>query len=134
MKEKSDIQLRSITIEKSTFVRGELPMERRDFNMNLSTFNEVKGNRIYVFVNVVLEIAEFPDFRMDITMLGNFEKQGEIKVSLEDFCNINAPAIIFPYVRQYIRNLSMDAGLNPIMLPVINFVGRYNIMKEKKNL
>ncbi len=44
------------------------------------------------------------------------------------FCNINAPAIAFPYIRTYVSNLTLNSGFNPIILPSFNFV---NLHKEK---
>jgi preprotein translocase subunit SecB len=48
-----------------------------------------------------------------------------------DFCNINAPAIAFPYIRTYVSNLTLNSGFNPIILPSFNFV---NLHKEKSKI
>lgn len=38
------------------------------------------------------------------------------------FPKVNAPAIAFPYIRAYISNLTLQSGLEPIILPSINFI------------
>jgi len=38
-----------------------------------------------------------------------------------NFVRINAPAIVFPYLRAYISNLTVGAGFSPIVLPTLNF-------------
>ena len=40
---------------------------------------------------------------------------------LDNYFYVNAPAILFPYIRAYIATLSTLSGLtNPIMLPTLN--------------
>jgi preprotein translocase subunit SecB len=48
-----------------------------------------------------------------------------------EFSKISAPAIGFPYLRAFVSNLSIQAGLSPIILPSINFVQFHN--NETKN-
>ena len=55
-------------------------------------------------------------------MVGIFECIGESQLKdYEKFGKINGAAIIFPYIREHITNLSMKAGLGPIILPPVNF-------------
>ena len=41
---------------------------------------------------------------------------------LSSFSKINAPAIAFPYLRAFVSNLTLQSGLEPVILPSINFV------------
>ena len=41
---------------------------------------------------------------------------------LSSFPKINAPAIAFPYLRAFVSNLTLQSGLEPVILPYINFV------------
>jgi preprotein translocase subunit SecB len=50
---------------------------------------------------------------------------------LSSFPKVNAPAIAFPYLRAFISNLTLQSGLEPIILPSINFVQLAN--KESNN-
>lgn len=59
----------------------------------------------------------------------NIEGQFEFDKDLTDpvkesFFNVNAPAILFPYVRAYISTLTALSGINPIILPTINLSNR----------
>jgi preprotein translocase subunit SecB len=63
---------------------------------------------------------------MDIELNSHskFETESEIE---EDYLNdgmvtVNAPAIVFPFIRAFINTVSTNAGYNPIILPAINFV------------
>ena len=42
----------------------------------------------------------------------------------ESFFNVNAPAILFPYIRAYISTLSTLSGIKPIVLPTLNLSQR----------
>lgn len=58
-----------------------------------------------------------------VAMVGYFKKSGELPDSvLQSFCEINAPAILFPFVREAFASLSLKSGLRPILLQPINFV------------
>lgn len=64
-----------------------------------------------------------------ITNIGVFEKIGESKLDVETFGKINAPSIIFPYIREHLSSLSLKAGINPVVLAPVNFVA---LAQEKK--
>ena len=53
---------------------------------------------------------------------GEFECIGSEGLSIENFAKINAPAIIFPFIRENLASISMKAGIPTILLPPINFV------------
>ena len=57
-------------------------------------------------------------------MVGIFEcpTETDVQLSIENFSKVNAPAIIFPFVREHLASVSMKAGINPILLPAVNFV------------
>lgn len=61
---------------------------------------------------------------MSIKYIGHFEVAG-IEVSEESlqnpFFKFNAPAILFPYFRNYVSSFFLNAGFKPIILPSFNF-------------
>lgn len=58
-----------------------------------------------------------------VTTCGVFKKNSEMsEIELGNFCDINAAAIIFPFVREIVSNLSSKGGIQPIILQPINFV------------
>lgn len=44
----------------------------------------------------------------------------EFKTS--SFPKVNAPAISFPYLRAFVSNLTLQSGIEPVILPSINFI------------
>lgn len=50
----------------------------------------------------------------------------------EDYlANVNAPAIIYPFVREHIASLTAKAGVDALLIPPFNFVDHYQRLKEK---
>jgi len=56
-----------------------------------------------------------------IKMLGIFEKYGEPSLDEEKFKLINAPAIIYPFIREHLYNICLRAGIANVLLPTVNF-------------
>lgn len=60
-------------------------------------------------------------FVSDVKMIGVFEKIGEPAVPEDAFKKINAPAIIYPFIREHIHNLCLKASVGNVLLPTVNF-------------
>lgn len=56
-----------------------------------------------------------------IKMIGIFEKNGEPPLPEDIFKKINAPAIIYPFIREHLHNICLKAGISNIFLPTVNF-------------
>lgn len=91
-----------------------------DISVNSQT-NEKK-----VFVTVTLNFNQLKEQITEvsclITMLGEFEQVGHVDIDLNAFGKVNGAAIIYPYIREQLSNLSLKAGLGNIILPPANFV------------
>lgn len=46
--------------------------------------------------------------------------QGEENMGIDEFMVENAPALMFPFVREHIYSVTKKAGVNPIALPPVN--------------
>lgn len=62
-------------------------------------------------------------FEVKCTVLGRFMVlEGQENMSLENFLDHNAPALLFPYVREAISTITLKSGIKPVVLPPINVV------------
>jgi preprotein translocase subunit SecB len=68
-----------------------------------------------------LKVAEKGVGNITIIVRGNFEKFGDSELPFDDFVAVNAPAILYPYLREHITSLSIKAGLPAIVLEPMNF-------------
>lgn len=133
--EKNSFKLLNILLIESAFKRApkiDLSSENVNNNIDIDIKNSTTENTLGVIVtlkfNTVIEDEEV--ISSVIKMAGNFGFSKNTNILVEDFGKINAPAIIFPFIREHLSNVSMKAGIQPIILPPINFV---NLAKEKKN-
>ena len=135
---KSGVQLKFIRLVNSQFEWNNY-LENpnvQDLPIELEVNYEVRGDFIDVSVDINIgseEEVDNKDFYLGVEMVGIFEKIGNLKLSDEEFAKVNAAAIIFPYIRQHVRALSLDAGIAPIILPLVNFHAWYkDTQKENK--
>jgi preprotein translocase subunit SecB len=94
-----------------------------DVDMNVTS--NIGDESIGVFLTVTLKqhFEGTNNIEAKIVTAGLFKQKGEHSQQVIDsFCNINAPAIIFPFVREAIANLSMKAGIQPILIQPVNFI------------
>lgn len=86
------------------------------------------------FVTLHLEI--FPNakvnnypFSFSISATGHFQIDTENPDEVKAFLNVNAVAILFPYVRALVTTYTANANVRPLILPPINIV---NILDKSK--
>jgi len=117
----SSFNFEGYKILKSVFDRkdGELG---KNFQINFfpsGIFTESEKHfRLNLGVNIVNESKLLS---IEIEALANFRIQGEnTPETLKNYFYLNAPAILFPYIRAYISTLTTLAGLPPVTLPTLN--------------
>ncbi len=72
-------------------------------------------------------------FEIRAGALFQFDKMPTQKI-LKQFANVNCPAIMFPYIRETIADLTRRAGFAPLHLDPINFIEMAKDSVEKKPL
>ena len=105
--------------------------ERREENSFGLKFKKVFNSKNnYSFRIIFFLTIEDKKFDLNIEAMFNFETDEEITEEFKksNFPRINAPAIAYPYLRAYVSNLTLQSGVDPAMLPTINFVnfGKHN--------
>lgn len=96
------------------------------FNFDLKVASTYLEEHRLLAVSV---LAQSPDsdallpFRFRIKAVGNFMFDSDPDPELlETLKEVNCPAIIFPYIRECLADMSRRSGMNPINLPLVNFV------------
>jgi len=68
---------------------------------------------------------------VSVKMIGFFEFKEVVKIeNLGNYFFVNAPAIIFPYLRSYISALTALSGCSTIILPPMNLVSLGKKLEE----
>ena len=77
-----------------------------------------QGQPINFQMEVLIE-NEDKSLRIQVGIIGVFESDVDITKE-KSFIEVSAPAIIFPYIRAYVSNLTSMSGIQPILLPTYN--------------
>ena len=92
-------------------------------------FNE--GEKTFLLtLNVVAKDKE-QNFDLKLTIQGMFEYDTNDMKELISYLSMNSPAIMFPYIRAYISNITALGGIQPIILPTLNVEGVGKELLEK---
>ena len=107
--ERSVIELKAVEIGENFSIsfnpKGIINKAESSFQLNLTIYIKDKEDAI----NIEVSVVSFFVFDNQIA-----------KNQLEKFFYMNAPAIIFPYLRSYITTLTVLSGIDPIILPTLN--------------
>ncbi len=71
-------------------------------------------------------------FELELVYGGLFELKNMPEEALEPFLLVNAPALLFPFMRRIIADVTSDGGYPPLLLDPIDFGGLY--MNRKENI
>ena len=101
----------------------DIPKEKKgDIELNCKSFgNNIKGkeNSYRVSLNIVTYTEKS---KLDLTLDGFFEISKDLgEENKKYFLSVSAPAIIYPYARTFISNVTAFDIDDTVILPVINF-------------
>lgn len=125
------IPIKNIFLTELNFVRTPEVPDKINYTYTINVGAQVNDNHIaQVFVELKILEKELKSLKIDCCMVGLFDLTHieDMPFSTEDFLYINAPAIIFPYLRETVSNLTLRAGIKPLIIPTFNF----KEMREKK--
>jgi len=101
---------------------GEFTIDRK---LNISIADDEKNPNILMVALKIRNESENSPFNFDVVFEGIFEFDTRVEISNENFQNIgliNCSAIIFPFVREHLADLTRRSGLPAFHLPPVNFV------------
>jgi preprotein translocase subunit SecB len=122
----SGFKINNLLLLESTFSRViNVTFDNPDVFQNIDVNVNVSINLNTVVVTEEVKYSQTFNQVQEVTatikMVGVFEKFGDSILDLENFGNINGAAIIFPYIREHLTNLTSKAGLGLIIIPPFNF-------------
>ena len=99
--------------------------EKNKFGINIGIDESKKFVKLKVFLSTERDSIE-------VEMIGEFKFSDKIKEEEKTkFLKINGAAILYPYVRAYISNISsFDKKALPIIIPTVNFQQIYENDEE----
>ncbi|MBW2177161.1 MAG: hypothetical protein DRI24_00335 [Deltaproteobacteria bacterium] len=129
-----DYQLIKIIFNQNeNFSNENLSPEGIEVNPKFEINYEKKEKRIFVNLNIEFDNADAP-FYFDIGIVGSFEFDIDVsEKNMESVVNINCAAILFPFLRETIADITRRAGFPSLMLPPINFISLYENRTQTEN-
>lgn len=121
--EQTRFKFKSYRIIKSNLSIAPSGKIKQNLNVTFSGIKNAICDSEYILdLGVVVTNAD-NSVGIDIEMRGFFEFDKALEEPEKStFFAGSAPAIMFPYLRAYISTLTGVAGIEPIILPTINFV------------
>lgn len=94
-----------------------------------------EDNKMFILTLNVLVKDKKSSLEVKMTVIGKFKYETNDIQELVPYLGFNAPAIIFPYIRAYITNITALGGMSPIILPTLNMesVGKELLDKISSN-
>lgn len=117
-------------IRKSIFLKNSGNSKSKyDINILPSGIINVEKNEFQLSLEVVLSNKK-EESLINVDIVGLFKYSGELE-EVKNFLYLNAPAILFPYLRAYISALTSLSGSETFTLPTMNLVGLRSELESK---
>ena len=108
--------------------KGQIPV---NISISHSYRYVYKKKTIEVLISISINDDQMPFF-LEIEFEGLFILNKRTpKKEVESFGKINCPAILFPFSRECIADITRRAGFSPLLLPAINFLALGKKQEER---
>lgn len=72
---------------------------------------------------------------VNVSCVASFSFDGKIaKEDIPDYFFPNSLAIVFPYIRAFVSTITLQANVQPVVLPTINLMGLTEELKEQTTI
>jgi preprotein translocase subunit SecB len=130
------ISFDDIILKELVFSRKEGFSEKPELDVKLGanvSFSPDEDRLIFEMSCKIKDKKEF--FKIKCTMIGFFSIiKGKENMGLKEYSNLNAPAAIFPYIRETIASTTTMAGIPPVLIPPINLAAIKGKAYNEQNL
>ncbi|WP_299576677.1 protein-export chaperone SecB [uncultured Sunxiuqinia sp.] len=104
-----------------------------DMNMEFDASGEINRSNQSFRLDLNIHIKDNSEaLNIEIDTSANYKlDEGDIDdPAFSNYLYLNAPAILFPYIRAYITSLTALSGIEPITIPIVNLAGLRKSLEE----
>jgi len=108
--------------------------DKIDLNINAKLNHDEHSDNFQIIMEINMGVKSY--FDLTIKAVGYFDINSDVSGELRNnFININAPAIMFPYVRSFITTLTSNCGnsLPTLIIPPQFFKGDLQKIEKKSD-
>ncbi len=104
----------------------------KSFNIAINPSGKIFSSKSLFQLKLEIKVYDNNEvINIDLVVLASFVFNANIRKSdLDNYFFVNAPAIVFPYVRAYLSTLTNLSGLKPIILPTLNLTNLKDKLKQ----
>jgi preprotein translocase subunit SecB len=127
--ENSGFQFKGFLIKKSLIVINSSQNLDLSIKFNPTGFLDKKNSTFKLLLDIIIS-EKNNELNIEVSSEGTFSYNDLSDERLNNFLYLNAPAILFPYLRAYITSLTALSGVSPIVLPTLNLSGLKNDLEK----
>jgi preprotein translocase subunit SecB len=129
------IRFNGIILVEEKFWRDYIIPEDAKLDLKLESGNNKLDNSYNVELKAILRLIK--DDKETLTLESRFVGfftviKGSENMDIDEYIKNNAPALMFPYVREHISAITIKAGIKPILVPPLNM--RALLKKQQNNI
>lgn len=129
--EKSKFKFEGYKIIHSELNLSDSPAGSEEYSIGIKAKGKIHGERFYLTLDATV-LSKDENISINVIMVGEFVfNNDEISKDMLGglFC-INAPAIMFPYIRAYISTLTALSGIDTVIVPTLNMTSLAKELSE----
>jgi len=127
------INFENIILKDMHFERKPNFIEKPEIDVQFTAASATNEEKTFMNLEITTKLTDKKEsFALDFTLVGSFSiMQNDANMPLEQFAQTNAPALMIPYIRETISNITMRSGLKPVIIPPINVASmvQVNVVK-----
>lgn len=119
--EKAPIQFLNFIVKESHIVFNKTADFKIDINFNPkgTVFKSLNQFKLQLFIDIK-DVDDNFNINLVTDSIFSYPEDADVNSYMQSFFVINAPAIIFPYIRAYISSLTALSGMPTLNLPTLN--------------
>jgi preprotein translocase subunit SecB len=125
-----DLSFENPNVRKLIDGPGEKPSLRVEVNVNATKLTERAYESVIEFKAQATSQAGVI-YDLELSYAGLFEVHSIPEQALEPFLLINCPALLFPFLRRLVADLTREGGFPPLLLDPIDFAGLFMQKKQQ---
>jgi preprotein translocase subunit SecB len=94
-----------------------------NFHLSFTNAYSEEDDKAFIVKFLINLSSKEEGFNLDLEYIGFFLADDPISDEFKEsnFPLMNAPAIVYPFVRSFVSTVTVNSNLNPVILPTVNF-------------